>query len=267
MERLHYSLLLLCLGPAACTINSSSNSTGDGTGGVIADVSGQSGSTTKDAESDPGSSGGGTTGDADTMQGRGGSQVAGGAEGSGAPGSAEDAEARGGSTGGSGEEAIVCPLVNGDAEATELEGWVASGPEIGAVAEQSQQLDTVYPHGGESFFSFAVEASSDATLQQSGTSCLVPGSTLVLSGYVQTEDNTEDDFGAATLNIRDASDSIVASNTTTDLVTEVGVWQSFRVELAVPEVSSSWEVVLSGTLVFGSYVNVFYDSVQLERID
>jgi hypothetical protein len=156
-------------------------------------------------------------------------------------------------------------LVNGDAETGDLTGWTASGVQIAAVTAQGQQEGTVTPQEGTYFFTFAVTQGTFEELVQSGTDSLPAGTTVTLSGWVQTEDKSADDFGIATIQILDAGSQVIASTSSPALTTGNLVWQPFQVQLVVPQGAVSWKVVLSGTRVFGTFINVFYDAVSLDR--
>lgn len=71
---------------------------------------------------------------------------------------------------------------------------------------------------GDCFFSYATLESPLSTLVQFGESlgetCHIPGSTRVLTGYIQTEHlgyETGDDFGIITLSLKDGLGEVVAT--------------------------------------------------------
>lgn len=154
-------------------------------------------------------------------------------------------------------------LVNGGGESGDLSGWSASGPQAKVVSFQEEQAGTVLPFAGSFFFTSAALPGSQVVISQSGAGFLQSGHLLVLSGQVQTENLAGDDYGIATIRVYDASDQLLATVSSAPLATSNQVWEPFQVELLIPDHSGRWEIELEGTLVFGSYVNVFWDELSL----
>lgn len=154
-------------------------------------------------------------------------------------------------------------LGNAGAESGDLSSWTPTGSEIAAVTSQDQQEGMVYPFEGSYFFTFARQPGDYEELYQTGTDSLTPDITLTLSGMVQTEDKSADDYGVATINIYDQADTIIASASTGVLTTTNLTWQQFSVQLVVPSGAAKWEIVLSGQRLYGSYINVFWDALDL----
>lgn len=149
-------------------------------------------------------------------------------------------------------------LINGDAEASDLTGWVGSPP-VANVPSQDQFTGTVLPFEGNRFFSFAAIASSGGSLSQSGT---IAGSETVLrlTGAYQTEFS---DVAEAVITLLDVGNSQVAQQSTGSITTSDLQWQTFSIDVAVPPSASSWKVELLGTLTAGTFTNVFFDDLSL----
>jgi hypothetical protein len=154
-------------------------------------------------------------------------------------------------------------LTNGGAETGDLAGWAASGAQVAAVSQQNQSVGTVLPAEGSFFFTFAATGGTYEELVQTGTAPLTEGTTLILTGMVQTEDLADDDFGVAIINVLDSSDAVIASASSGALASASLTWEPFSVELVVPAGAASWEVRLSGQREYGTFINVFYDSLVL----
>lgn len=154
-------------------------------------------------------------------------------------------------------------LQNGGAEFGNLTGWTPSGAQVRAVSTQNQQSGTVTPYEGSYFFTFAWTTGTFAQMTQSDTTGLASGNVLTLNGYVSTEDMAADDFGVATIRIVDGDAQIVATASSPQLTTASQDWQAFEISLAVPPGAASWEVVMSGTREYGTYINVFWDALVL----
>jgi hypothetical protein len=167
-----------------------------------------------------------------------------------------------------GEPTLPEQVINGGAETGDLTGWSATGPQIAAVTEQVQSTGTVYPHTGSYFFTCADAAGQAVAMTQSGTLTVAEGTELRLAGYVQTEGGAGGDVGTATLRLFDAGDQLVAVATSEPLISDGAQWQPFAVDLEVPVAAGAqrWEIELSGTLVFGSFINVFYDAITLAEV-
>ncbi len=157
-------------------------------------------------------------------------------------------------------------LVNGDAESGSTSGWsTSSSAVVEALQSASQSTGTVEEFEGDWFFSLESYPASFAYLTQAGTSGLESWG-LTLAGMVQTEDLAGDDYGTATLRIYGDAGVVLTEVSTPHLVTPNFTWLPFEVSVHVPAAAQSWEVTLSGTLVFGDHVNVFYDWVSLREI-
>ena len=152
-------------------------------------------------------------------------------------------------------------LTNGGAETGDMSSW--SSTHVAAVQEQGQTTGTVLPHEGDWFFTMAAVPGSSASMWQTNT--LPSGvSQLLLSGMVQTENLTGDDYGVAVLSVLDSAGHTVAAMTNGPLATASFDWVPFDLQLDVPRSASSWRVDLQGIRVYGSYVNVFYDDLLLD---
>ena len=150
---------------------------------------------------------------------------------------------------------------NGGAETGDTSSWHVTN--VAAVENQDQSTGTVFPHEGDWFFTLAPRAASSSGMWQ--TNALDPNVTyLLLSGVVQTENLAGDDYGEAVLSVLDAAGHVMAATTNSPLTTSSFTWRTFELGIAVPDDASQWRIDLKGTLVFGSYVNVFYDDIHLE---
>ncbi|MEN6428828.1 MAG: hypothetical protein ABFE13_26065 [Phycisphaerales bacterium] len=161
-------------------------------------------------------------------------------------------------------------LLNGDAESGDLSGWITTDPQIHAVTSQKQSTGTVYPYEGNAFFSFAVSDARDRAddspvtigMYQTGTIDDVPN--LRLAGRVQTETRGGDcDAGEVVLSVFDMDGGLLASASSGLLTTDNFEWRQFAVELTGLSGAASWRADLYGTVFDGTYVNVFYDDLQL----
>lgn len=175
------------------------------------------------------------------------------------PGPTNDDPTTAGPTADTGPKAAgpVSLLVNGDAERCTTEGWSTGGP-VGAVTRQDQGTGPlVLPVGGACFFSYALEPAPDGSGRMRQQGDAVPGTTLRLSGRFQTMS----DPAWFTLTVDDADGGEVAHGAGFDL--ESGSWTPFGVAVEVPEDGVTWTLELGGELLVGSFVNVFYDEVEL----
>ncbi|MBN1457486.1 MAG: PEP-CTERM sorting domain-containing protein [Sedimentisphaerales bacterium] len=159
--------------------------------------------------------------------------------------------------------ALANLLVNGGAEEASTAGWEVSNTNvIGSVTVGTQGVGNLYPHSGNRLFAFDLKAASYAQMWQTGTDGL-DGPALSLSGCISTADRAGDDYGVATLTIFDDLGLPLDSTQSEYLTSPSLVWEPWSLSLAVPTGAASWEVRLSGTLVYGSYINVFYDDISL----
>ncbi len=156
----------------------------------------------------------------------------------------------------------VAGMINGDAETGDLTGWSGSSS-VAAVMSQAQLTGTVNPFQGDWFFTFASQQASSASMEQDGTMAIGNGPILRLTGAYQTELG---DLAEAVITLLDAGSSPVAQQTTGPVFTPDLEWQTFSIDVAVPPTAVSWKVELLGTLVTGSFVNVFFDDIQLVAI-
>lgn len=161
-------------------------------------------------------------------------------------------------------------LLNGDAESGDLTGWTTSHPEIWATASQGQTTGIVSPYEGGAFFSFAaseVRSSSQdppVTIGMYQTGTAVAPSHLRLTGRVQTETrNGNYDAGEVVLSVFDAEGTLLSSASSGLLTTENFEWQAFDMNLTGLSGVDSWRVDLYGTVLDGTYVNVFFDDMKL----
>lgn len=153
-------------------------------------------------------------------------------------------------------------LINGGAESGDLSGWgkSPSNAPIEATMQVVETAGTVTPQAGDYFFSFADFAQSGTVSLFQGAP-LKPGTTsLRFTGWVQTEFA---DTGEVILSALDESGNTVSSRSVGPLNTENLHWEGFDVSIMVPGDATSWLVELRGTLVTGSFINVFYDSMFL----
>ncbi|WP_145064204.1 hypothetical protein [Engelhardtia mirabilis] len=149
-------------------------------------------------------------------------------------------------------------LVNGNAEVASLAAWSAT-PEVKIVAAQVQTAGTVTPFEGALFFTFAGKASGSASMVQGGTTGLSAGALFVLRGRVQVEFG---DLAEARVRFFQGA-ALLGSATTGPMNPATGLWDTFELPAVVPLGSDRWEVELRGTLVTGTFVNVFYDLLSL----
>ncbi len=151
-------------------------------------------------------------------------------------------------------------LVNGDAELGTLDGWTASDATlILAHQSSSQSAGTVTPWEGSWHFAWTGHPDSYGTLTQQGP-VIVPGGVMALSGAQQSEFG---DAGQATLTYLDELGTVLDQVSSGSLTTDNLTWETFEISLAAPAGAVTWEVLLEGTLVYGSYINVFFDDLQL----
>jgi hypothetical protein len=151
-------------------------------------------------------------------------------------------------------------LINGDAEGQGLIAWTLSGQDlIFTPASQKQHTGWIYPAQGDYFISFGRIQGSYAMMTQTG---LIPDNaeTLTLGGWFQGEYS---DYGIASLTVYDHTDVELVSVNTANMTTPILTWQTFQIEVPLPQNSYSWEVTLEGFLDYGSVVNAFYDDVYL----
>jgi len=163
--------------------------------------------------------------------------------------------------------AVEAQLENGGADTGDLSSWTSVAGSIDASTSQVQGgAPTVTPQAGTHFFNFHEAGVALGAIKQAGVCGFVPGQPLTLSGFVQTEPTASpsEDFGEAIVRVFDGSGSIVGSATSGALTSPSGVWSSFSVPLATPANAISWEVELQGTLLFGTKINVFFDTLQLD---
>jgi hypothetical protein len=156
-------------------------------------------------------------------------------------------------------------LINGDAETGSIIPWTWNGTTGSSLTYMSESTGTVYPFEGSRFFAFPLAASA-GTLTQTGTD-LLDVSELSLTGMYQVErvaTNGLDDYGEAILTICAADGHDLASVSSGMLMQPTNLtWATFSVTLPIPQGAASWRVDLAGSRRYGSYINVFYDSVKL----
>lgn len=151
-------------------------------------------------------------------------------------------------------------LINGDAEGENLTGWTISGQDIiFTPASQKQNTGWIYPAQGDYFFSFGRTQGSYAMMSQTGLIDL-NAEMLTLGGYFQGEYS---DYGVASLSIYDQAGAELVSVNAGNMTTPNLTWQTFQIEVPLPQDSYSWQVTLEGFLDYGSVVNAFYDDVYL----
>ena len=166
-------------------------------------------------------------------------------------------------------------LVNGGAELGNVPnspsgygppvGWTTSNPEPYAYPFQDQSTGRVYPKEGSYLFSYCWNAPS-LWMSQSGSVGLDQPA-LQLTGWVQMENlGSPPDTGEAVLRISDGSDNVLASVSSGTLTSQTFVWEPFALTLDVPGNAAKWTVEFTGTLHYGSYVNVYFDGLDLEAV-
>ena len=161
-------------------------------------------------------------------------------------------------------------LVNGGAETGSLAPWTPdlSGASSGnsaiikAVTTQVQTAPPVFPAVGARFFSFATQvagpAGASVSMQQT-VALSAPPQVLALTGRIQTEFG---DFGEVLLEILDAGGGVLTSADSGHLVSDL-LWSGVFVQVDVPASAASCRVTLTGTVVTGMAVNVFWDELAL----
>ena len=157
-------------------------------------------------------------------------------------------------------------LVNGGAEDGDVSvGWTADSNAMGRIQEGHQSHGFVRPYEGDWFWMCAAEPAEYASMWQTGTTGL-DAPRFHLSGFVHTEvyGDGQNDFGVATLSFLDSEGQEISSISTDHLVGEA--WNSFALDLAVPDTAAIWNVTLAGTRQWGGVINVFYDSVSLDAV-
>jgi hypothetical protein len=181
-------------------------------------------------------------------------------------------------------------LVNGDAATGTVDGWSPVTGYVDAVPQRVQSSGTVVPGTGlapddpaclsaDTYF-FSMAGTDDdlvapayppggAFEQMAQTVALIPGlaGEFTLSGCVQTEgDDPADgvsvtDYGAVEVRFVDAVGQPVGEGVAFRPLRSVGGWSPFVLEGPVPADAVAAEVVLTGELRDGAYVNVFWDSL------
>lgn len=153
-------------------------------------------------------------------------------------------------------------LVNGNAESGTLAGWSTTpgNAPIVATTQVVETLGTVTPFEGAYFFSFAGAPQSGTIAMQQAGLLSASSRVICLRGWYQTEFA---DFGEAILRVRTARGALIASATSGPLRSSDLTWTPLHVGLVVPEAGETWEVELRGTLVTGTFVNLFYDAMTL----
>lgn len=151
-------------------------------------------------------------------------------------------------------------LVNGGAEAGNLDGWTTS-PEsapIAAVMHQDETAGTVTPHEGSYFFSFA-GAPHSGTISLIQTRPLNRGGGVVnFSGWCQTELG---DTAEVILRVLDDNFNEITAHSTGTLNTPNLTWEQFGLSVMVDTDAAYWQVELRGTLVSGTFINTFFDAM------
>lgn len=170
-------------------------------------------------------------------------------------------------------------VLNPGAESGTLGGWQADESEatsgfsglIAAVTSQPQggSPSVVLPAEGDRFFSFATQpaqSSGPATgleLRMIQGGCVPqPAAHVSFSVMLQTGD-APDDRGMIEIVFFDASGTSIA-RIETDWVASPEIWRPIKFVSEVPTEAVSWELILSGRLDAGRYVNTYWDSVQLD---
>ena len=163
-------------------------------------------------------------------------------------------------------------LINGSAETGDIVPWVATANGVGindadaaagilsvSIAQDNKPLSAF---DGERFFSFS-ESGANAEgnqfiMTQTGT--LTGGTSLLtLSGVYASE---FEDFGTAQLSVFDASSALLAETSITNL-NNVLLKQSEAQMLPVVPQAASWKVTLTGELVTGGSINLYWDDLSL----
>ena len=169
-------------------------------------------------------------------------------------------------------------LINGSAETGDIVPWVATANGVGindadaaagilsvSIAQDNKPLSAF---DGERFFSFS-ESGANAEgnqfiMTQTGT--LTGGTSLLtLSGVYASE---FEDFGTAQLSVFDASSALLAETSITNLNNALDLnndftWTAFSLGLPVVPQAASWKVTLTGELVTGGSINLYWDDLSL----
>ncbi|MFH1616868.1 MAG: hypothetical protein ABIG61_17515 [Planctomycetota bacterium] len=168
-------------------------------------------------------------------------------------------------------------LLDNPSADSNMASWTASA-NVAAVTQQNQSGSNgpsiVLPLSDPKFFTMAAAAGSDANMYQVVDLSTLIGSVADFNAqcWVQTEldgsdaNITANDYGEMIVDFRDGNDQSVG----TFLSGPVGYpvlggseYASFDISGAVPQAAVSAVYKLTGTLVKGSWINVFYDDLSL----
>jgi hypothetical protein len=158
-------------------------------------------------------------------------------------------------------------LFNGGAESETLTPWVkapANAP-IASVTQQTQTLQIVTPFAGMRFFTFAAAPQAGTiAMVQSGMMPVEPPAgfnALRLSGVYQTE---FEDTAVATITLRNGQGDVVAEAMSCPMTNSDQTWSPFALQVELVPDATTWEVRIEGTLLTGTFINVFLDEMALE---
>lgn len=168
-------------------------------------------------------------------------------------------------------------LTNGSAENGQISPWIptANGSGINdsdaanairavKVAQDNKPLNSI---DGNWFFSFSEVGASNTGNQfmMSQTGVLPTNATLLsLSGHFANE---YDDFGTVSLFAYDSTNHVLAEVSIGNLKNNQNGddfhWTMFSTDLALPAAAIFWGVKLTGELVTGGSINVYWDNLSL----
>ncbi len=153
-------------------------------------------------------------------------------------------------------------LVNPGAETGDTSGWTLepAGAPIEAATSVDQTTGFVLPLAGEWLFSFAGAAQDGTISMRQGDALPADAGRLRLTGSFQTE---FEDFGEAVLRLRDADGLVLRERSSGELTGAELRWTGFEARGRVPAAAAAWEVELRGTLAAGTFINVFWDELEL----
>lgn len=153
-------------------------------------------------------------------------------------------------------------LANGGAETGNLNGWVKSPATAPIVATMQvvETAGTVTPQGGSFFFSLAGAPQAGTVSLSQGGPLDFGVASLRLDGWYQTEFA---DTGEVILRTLDQSLNVITSRSSGLISTPNLTWEEFALFLPATPEAASWQVELRGTLVTGTFINVFFDTMSL----
>jgi len=157
-------------------------------------------------------------------------------------------------------------LVNPGAETGDMSGWSYTIPIVGAVTTQKESTGWVLPRSGNYFFDMAVGPAGLAKMTQELNVAGFDGTSFNANCWIQTEYG---DYGELVLTFKDGLNLELASFTTGPIGNPVSGtgpdgYAQFSFEGNIPDGAVTAIYELRGTLIDGSYINVFYDDLSFE---